>query len=135
MSSVRTSYCSHNRYASATTARHASSGSLNLRIMSVTAWLVRNSHTPSDASTMNLSLGVNSYGSYDANGQSGERHVRLEGGGGRGGGTCPEQLRHSINANRLREVVADGPREGTARIGLTRCPQSGRVSAIVDLLS
>eukprot|EP00962_Isochrysis_galbana_P001091 scaffold279_cov116-Isochrysis_galbana.AAC.4 len=60
MSSVRTSYCSHRRYASATTARQASKGSSNLRIMSVTVWLVRNSHTPSDASTMNLSSGVSS---------------------------------------------------------------------------
>ena len=36
MSSVRTSYWSHSLYDSATTARHASSGSSNLRIMSAT---------------------------------------------------------------------------------------------------
>mmetsp|Transcript_62967 Transcript_62967/g.172902 ORF Transcript_62967/g.172902 Transcript_62967/m.172902 type:complete len:255 (+) Transcript_62967:1923-2687(+) len=55
MSSVRTSYWSQRRYDSATTERHASSGSVNLRIMSVTDWLVRNSQTPSDATTTNWS--------------------------------------------------------------------------------
>lgn len=49
ISSVRTSYCSQRRYDSATTARHASSGSENLRIISATDWLVRNSQTPSEA--------------------------------------------------------------------------------------
>mmetsp|Transcript_2725 Transcript_2725/g.5324 ORF Transcript_2725/g.5324 Transcript_2725/m.5324 type:complete len:225 (+) Transcript_2725:2003-2677(+) len=58
MSSVRTSYCNHNRYDSATTARHASSGSSNLSTVSVTDWLVRNSHTPSDAMMMKLSSRV-----------------------------------------------------------------------------
>mmetsp|Transcript_27141 Transcript_27141/g.64618 ORF Transcript_27141/g.64618 Transcript_27141/m.64618 type:complete len:255 (+) Transcript_27141:1864-2628(+) len=58
MSSVRTSYCSHSRYDSATTARHASSGSSNLSTMSVTLWLVRNSQTPSEATMMKLSSRV-----------------------------------------------------------------------------
>ena len=58
MSSVRTSYCSQRRYDSATTARQASSGSSNLRTMSVTDWLVRNSHTPSEATMMKLSSRV-----------------------------------------------------------------------------
>mmetsp|Transcript_7418 Transcript_7418/g.18445 ORF Transcript_7418/g.18445 Transcript_7418/m.18445 type:complete len:224 (-) Transcript_7418:532-1203(-) len=58
MSSVRTSYCSQSRYDSATTARHASSGSSNLSTMSATLWLVRNSQTPSEAMTMKLSSRV-----------------------------------------------------------------------------
>mmetsp|Transcript_14184 Transcript_14184/g.32379 ORF Transcript_14184/g.32379 Transcript_14184/m.32379 type:complete len:283 (-) Transcript_14184:566-1414(-) len=60
ISSVRTSYCNQRRYASATTALHASSGSVNLQIISATVWLVKNSHTPSDATTMNLSSSVTS---------------------------------------------------------------------------
>mmetsp|Transcript_59395 Transcript_59395/g.128808 ORF Transcript_59395/g.128808 Transcript_59395/m.128808 type:complete len:262 (+) Transcript_59395:2386-3171(+) len=60
MSSVRTSYCSQRRYDSATTARQASSGSVNLQIMSATVWLVKNSHTPSEATMRNLSSGVSS---------------------------------------------------------------------------
>ena len=60
MSSVRTSYWSHSRYDSATTARHASSGSENLSTMSETDWFVRNSHTPSEARMRNWSSGVSS---------------------------------------------------------------------------
>ena len=60
MSSVRTSYCNHNRYDSATTARQPSSGSSNFVMMSATDWFVRNSHTPSDASTRNWSPSASS---------------------------------------------------------------------------
>mmetsp|Transcript_4816 Transcript_4816/g.16792 ORF Transcript_4816/g.16792 Transcript_4816/m.16792 type:complete len:315 (-) Transcript_4816:757-1701(-) len=54
MSSVRVSYCSHRRYDSATMAMHASCGSSNLSTISTTAWLGRNSKTPSEAMTAYL---------------------------------------------------------------------------------
>ncbi|KAG6545347.1 hypothetical protein Mapa_013196 [Marchantia paleacea] len=53
MSSVRVSFCSQRRYDSATMAAQASCGSLCLATMSTTAWLDRNSKTPSLAMTKN----------------------------------------------------------------------------------
>jgi len=58
MSSVRTSYCSHSSYASFTTDLQASRGSACALTRSATIWFVRNSNTPSDAMTTNLSRGV-----------------------------------------------------------------------------
>mmetsp|Transcript_840 Transcript_840/g.1434 ORF Transcript_840/g.1434 Transcript_840/m.1434 type:complete len:280 (-) Transcript_840:794-1633(-) len=57
MSSVRSSYCSHSRYASLTTYFAASMGSLNFANISTTFCDVMNSKTPSDAITANLSSG------------------------------------------------------------------------------
>mmetsp|Transcript_15305 Transcript_15305/g.39790 ORF Transcript_15305/g.39790 Transcript_15305/m.39790 type:complete len:233 (+) Transcript_15305:1396-2094(+) len=58
ISSVRTSYWSHSRYASATMARAPSSGSSYCETMSAAPWLVMNSKIPSLARRMNLSSRV-----------------------------------------------------------------------------
>lgn len=53
MSSVLVSCDNQRRYDSATTLKQASWGSSNFDTMSTTLWLVRNSHTPSEAMIRN----------------------------------------------------------------------------------
>ena len=57
MSSVRTSYSSHMRWLSCTTARHASKGSSKSLVRLQTVWLVKNSNTPSEPTTTKRSHG------------------------------------------------------------------------------